>query len=306
MALFQKKETVVQNIAYMAIMAAINVIFVLLTAVLPPLMFLIVFVLPLTSTIVTLFCKKRLFPIYFIVTVGLCLLVTSGIYIFDTFFYVIPSLITGFVFGLLVQYKTPAIYVVLISTALQYVLTFLTFIIMNRIIADINFIDTLLAMFGLSDFVFKDVFVAIFLYTLASIQTVFTYVFIKYGIKMLGFEFNLELKNKWLPFLITCLSIVGAITLLFFYVPLTYVFFIFMLPLIIYQLIALIYERKNLIYILLGVSVLIEAIVFALFYTKLPHPKGIILLTPICFFISCLYFANNLFMKKTKEDKIDN
>ena len=34
MALFKKRETVVQNIAYMAIMAAINVIFVLLTAIL--------------------------------------------------------------------------------------------------------------------------------------------------------------------------------------------------------------------------------------------------------------------------------
>ena len=176
MTLFQKKETIVQNIAYMAIMAAINVIFVLLTAILPPLMFLIVFILPLTSATVTLFCKKRFFPIYFVVTVALCLLVTSGIYIFDTFFYVIPSLITGFIFGILVEQKVPSIYIILISTVVQFVITFLTFIIMNKIIAEINFIDTLLAMFGLSDFVFKGVFAAIFLYSLASIQTVFTYV----------------------------------------------------------------------------------------------------------------------------------
>ena len=99
MALFKKRETLVQNIAYMAIMAAINVIFVLLTALLPPLMFLMVFVLPLTSAVVTLFCKKRYFPIYFIVTIGLCMLASFGIYIFDTFFYVLPALISGFFFG---------------------------------------------------------------------------------------------------------------------------------------------------------------------------------------------------------------
>ena len=145
MAFFKKRETVVQNIAYMAIMAAINVIFVLLTALLPPLMFLIVFVLPLTSAVVTLFCKKRYFPIYAVATVALCLLTTMGIYIYDTFFYVIPSLITGFVFGLLIEKRVPAIYIIVLSSALQYILSYLTFLVLDLILPDINFIDALLS-----------------------------------------------------------------------------------------------------------------------------------------------------------------
>ena len=99
MELFKKRETPVENITYLGIMAAINVIFVLLTNVLPVLFFLIVFVLPLTSAVVTLFCKKAYFPIYFIVTLALCFLVNLGFHIFDTFLYVFPSLITGFLFG---------------------------------------------------------------------------------------------------------------------------------------------------------------------------------------------------------------
>ena len=306
MTLFQKKETIVQNIAYMAIMAAINVIFVLLTAILPPLMFLIVFILPLTSATATLFCKKRFFPIYFVVTVALCLLVTSGIYIFDTFFYVIPSLITGFIFGILVEQKVPSIYIILISTVVQFVVTFLTFIIMNKIIAEINFIDTLLAMFGLSDFVFKGVFAVIFLYSLASIQTVFTYVFLKFVIKRIGFEFNLEVKNKQIPLLIVFASLVIAVGGLFFYVPLTYIAIMFILPLAIYQVVEIVLDKNKVMWILLIVSVFVEMGVFAIFYTKFPHPTGIIMLTPLYVFISCLYLANNLFISKTKEDKINS
>jgi len=59
MSVFKKRETLIQNITYMAIMAAINVVFVVLTTLVPLLMFLIIFVLPLTSTVVALFCKKK-------------------------------------------------------------------------------------------------------------------------------------------------------------------------------------------------------------------------------------------------------
>ena len=57
--MFKKRETLTQNIAYMGLMAAINVIFVLLTYFVPFLIFLLVFVLPLTSVVVTIFCQKN-------------------------------------------------------------------------------------------------------------------------------------------------------------------------------------------------------------------------------------------------------
>lgn len=306
MTLFKKKDTIAQNIAFMAIMAAINVIFVLLTALLPPLMFLIVFVLPLTSTVVTLFCKKRLFPIYFLVTIGLCLLVTSGIYIFDTFFYVIPSLITGLIFGILVERKIPSIYIILISNIVQFVLMYLTFFIMGLIITNISFIDILLSMFGLSDFIYKSEFIAVFLFSLASIQTAFTYIFTKFSIKKLGFEFNLEIDNFQIPLLITFLCLVISIAALFFYVPLTFIAIMFLIPLAIYEIVFVVLNRNRLLLALLVISVFVEALLFALFYKLFPHPTGVIMIAPIYAFISCIYFANNLFNKKTKEDKIDS
>ena len=99
MEIFKKRETVTQNIAYMAIMSAINIIFVLLSNLVPGLLFLLVLILPLTSTVVTLYCKKVYYPVYAITTLGLCLAVAGGFSIFDALIYVFPSLIVGFVFG---------------------------------------------------------------------------------------------------------------------------------------------------------------------------------------------------------------
>lgn len=306
MALFKKRETLVQNIAYMAIMAAINVIFVLMTALLPPLMFVMVFVLPLTSAVVTLFCKKRYFPIYAIATVGLCLLTTSAIYIYDTFFYVIPSLITGFVFGLLIEKKVPAIYIIVSSTALQYLLSFLTFLTLDLILPEINFIDALLSIFGLSDFAFKDCFIHLFLYTLASIQTVFAYFILKKEVKKLGFEVVLDVKLHFLLFAIGIFIDVLALIMVFVYPPLVYVFVVMNLPFMIYEIVSLVYSRKTLIYILLVATLVVSIIILVACYTLIPHPLGVILLAPMQVLYGGIYFANNLFLNKTKNDKIDN
>ena len=306
MALFKKRETLVQNIAYMAIMAAINVIFVLMTALLPPLMFVMVFVLPLTSAIVTLFCKKRYFPIYAIATVGLCLLTTSGIYIYDTFFYVIPSLITGFVFGLLIEKKVPAIYIIVSSTALQYVLSYLTFLTLDLILPELNFIDALLSIFGLADFAFKECFIHLFLYTLASIQTVFAYFILKREVKKLGFEVVLDVKLHYLLFIIGIVIDFLALAMVFIYPPLVYVFVVMNLPFMVYEIISLIYTRKTVIYILLVATLVVSSIIFVACYTLIPHPLGVILLAPMQVLFGGIYFANNLFLNKTKNDKIDN
>ena len=296
--MFKKRETVVQNIAYMAIMAAINVIFVLLTAVLPPLMFLIIFILPLTSTVVTLFCKKRYFPIYFVATVGLCLAVTSGIYIWDTFFYVIPSLITGFIFGLLIEKRVPAIYIMVISSLVQYVITFLTFLVLDKALPGLNFIDVILNMFGLLDFAFKDVFVHSFLFLLSFIQTLFTYAVIKYEIKKLGFEVNLEIKYHFILESSLLLLIGLSILMMFFYPPLLYVSMMSALPIVLFMIVKLILKNRVVNYVLLVASLFAGLFIFAFFYPHLTSPTQLILIAPFYGLILIIYFVNYLFLEQ--------
>ena len=151
MELFRKRETVTQNIAYMAIMSAINIIFVLLSNILPVLLFLLVLILPLTSTIVTIFCKKKYYPVYAIVTLGLCFAVAGAFSIFDALIYVFPSLIVGFVFGICFEKKFPAILIIVGATVIQFGLTYLTYLVLTRIIASFDVMYGIIKLFGLSE-----------------------------------------------------------------------------------------------------------------------------------------------------------
>lgn len=304
MDLFKKRETVIQNITYMALMAAINVVFVLLTALLPPLMFLMVFILPMTSAVVTLFCKKRYFPIYFVATMGLCLLTTSALYIWDTFFYVLPSLITGFVFGLVIEKQVPSIFIILLTTVVQYIISLLTFIIIKSIVPELNYIEVLLGMFGLKEFAYKEVFAHIFIYTISSIQMVLTYFVLRREIKKLGFEINLIVSNPTIVFVLNLMIIIMSFVSFFIYQPIVYVFLIMNLPLFVFELVEISMEKKAIDYVLLGLSVLVSSGIFLFFYNLLPHPYGLILIAPLYLLVGVIYFLNYLFNIKTKNDKI--
>ena len=305
MGLFKKRESITQNISYLALMAAINVIFVLLTALFQPLMFVMIFILPLTSAVVTLFCKKQYFPIYFVVTVALCLLITSWASIFDTFFYVIPSMISGFAFGLMIEKKISAIFIISISTVIQYLITFLTFLILDLILPELNFIDVLLRMFGLADFVFKDYFIHVFLYLLSIIQTVLTYIVIKSEILKLGFEINLDIKRKWIASAANLFFAILSLIMMFIYGPLVYIFLFISLNFAIYSLIE-IFMCKNKLFVILGVvTIFIGLIFYIAFNRQIEKPKQIILIGTSNVMISILYFANYLFVKKTNSTKIE-
>ena len=94
--------------------------------------------------------------------------------------------------------------------------------------------------------------------------------------------------------------------MVFVYPPLVYVFVVMNLPFMIYEIVSFVYSRKTLIYILLVATLVVSIIIFVACYTLIPHPLGVILLAPIQVLYGGIYFANNLFLNKTKNDKIDN
>ena len=125
MELFKKKENLSENIAFMAIMAAINVVFVIMTTFIPFLLFILVFLLPLSCTLVMLLCRKEYFVIYFVSTILLCLATTFW-NISDTLFYIIPSMITGSLFALFINKRIQYQYSILICTIVQTCLSYLS------------------------------------------------------------------------------------------------------------------------------------------------------------------------------------
>ena len=95
MALFSKKTSLVHNITYMAIMTAINLVFIVLDTYVPFMMILLILLLPFVSAVVSYFCQKKYYIIYAIASIGLCLIFNIA----DTIFYIVPAVISGFVIG---------------------------------------------------------------------------------------------------------------------------------------------------------------------------------------------------------------
>ena len=306
MQLFKKRESLTQNIAYMAIMAAINVIFVLLGAIIPALMFVLIFVLPLISAVVALLCKKTLYPIYAIVTIALCGLAASSFSILDTFFYVVPSVITGFLFGLLVEKNVHGIYIFGVLSFTQFLITYLTLLTVQAIIPELNYVNRFLDIFGLTN---SSNYMAIYLtivVILSEIQIFFTIFIMKLNLNKIGFKINLSKDIELLQFLINIGLLILALFGAIFYPPIAFIFILFSLPFAMYQLVILLLYKKIWIYIALGVSLVASVLIFAGCYLLLPHPVGIILVTPLLALISMIYFVNYLYIKKTSSDKINS
>ena len=302
MAPFKKRETVIQNISYMAIMAAINVIFVLLTTFIPVLFILLVFILPLTSAIVTLYCKKRYFPIYALATIALCLICTIW-KIDDTIFYVIPSIATGFIFGLLVEKKVPAIWIVTITTVLQIGFTYAT-IPLVKLITGQDIIMVFATAFGINDFVYLDYVVPSFIFFMALGQQIISYSVIREELPKFGYSLN-EPKSLDLSLFISLMSfLVLTLVFSFIYGPVAYLFGMFALLFGIYALVILIMENNIIVYISLGGSALLSIFLFALLYPLAKQPLGLLFINVFFFLVAIIVLINNYLLRKINKGKI--
>ena len=283
-------------------MAAINLVFVLLTTFIPVLFFLIVFVLPLTSVIVTLHCQKRYFPIYAITTIGLCLLCTIW-KIDDTIFYVIPSIISGFVFGLSIEKKVPSFWIILATTLIQIGFTYAS-IPLIKLMTGRDIIYDFATVFGINDFIYLDYITPCFIYFLALAQQILAFVIIREELPKFGFELN-EPTNIPLSLAISIASsIVLTVIFAFIYGPIAYLFTLVGLFLSIYAVVYLVLEYNKLVYILLGVSLGLSIFLFAIFYPMVPVPLGMLFLNILFFMIAIIVLINNYLLRRRKEATI--
>lgn len=283
-------------------MAAINVIFVLLTTFVPYLFFLIVFALPLTSAIVTIHCKKRYYPIYAITTIGLCMLVTMW-KIDDTIFYVIPSVISGFLFGFMVEKKVPSFWIILSSTAVQILFTYVS-IPLIQLMTGRNIIVDFATVFKINEFIYLDYVTPCFIFFISLAQQVLAFAIIREEFPKFGVELQ-EPKNLPLSLAIGLgSSLVLAVIFAFVYGPLSYLFTLVAMFLGIYALIYLIMENKKIIYIIIVASLVVSVFLFAVFYPLVPAPYGLLFVNIFFFLVTIIVLVNNYLLKGRKKDTI--
>ena len=300
MRLLKKQETLIQNIAYMGMMAAVNIIFVVMTYFVPFLLFVLVFVLPLCSAIISFYCKKIYFPIYFVVVTAVCLLIDFS----DALFYVIPSLLTGFVFGLFIEKKVPSIFILVVITIIQFVLS-LASIPLIELITHRNIIDDMAALFRLSDYEYLDYIKYTFIFFIAFVQTILTYLVMRSELVKFGMEFNEAIERTIILDIMT-IGLVGLSILFGFFAPeICFIFLMMALMFSVYRIIKLDYSFYKL-YLMEIIAILFITVFFvAGLYNLVNKPLGLLLfgILPVLISIACI--INICLLSKHNNDTIN-
>ena len=292
MAVFQKKTTLVHHITYMGIMTAINLIFIVLATYIPFLMFLLILLLPFVSAIVSYYCQKRYYLIYAIASVGLCLIFNIS----DTIFYVVPSIVTGFLIGVLLEKKINPFWLILSSTIVESALTFALIPLIN-LIGNVDIVYTFLTLFKLTEFTYKTEVTYLFIFFLSLVQCALTHFVLLSDAKKIGIEVSYVV-NSYSPYIIgTELMLILCIIFSFFYTPLSLIFLMISFYCGIFLLIDLLLSKKTLIYVLLGISVLTSFFTFAFLYATIKQPLGLLIFLVFPFLIAVISFINNYLLK---------
>lgn len=302
---FKKKDTPIGNIAFISIMAAINVIFALLFAFLPYIIFILILILPLTSVLVALYCQKRYYPLYIIVTLGLCFV--SAIWdITIPIFYILPAMITGFIFAVFIKIKIPNLYLIFISTMIQMFFAYIA-IAFSEFVLKINIIDTIANLLALQNFDLFYVIVPSFIFLISLIQSVFSYMIIKDELPKFGYVINDQDKFFLLNIIACYTSILLSVIFAFFMLDIAYlcmmISFLFGIEIAVKTCL-----KKNKLYIILNCCFfVISLLLFAIVYQYMPHGSGFLILTTFNFASATLALFDLLNkLKKDKMNKVEN
>lgn len=128
----KKNRTLANNITFIALMAAFNFIFALLMVYLPAFSLVLYVFLPFVTAITVLHVDKKYLSIYYISSILLTFIINLNGLDF-IIFTLIPSLITGSVFGICLEKKVNSVTAILLSSFCQFAFSLLTIPLINAI-----------------------------------------------------------------------------------------------------------------------------------------------------------------------------
>ena len=221
--MFKEKKTTVENMTYVAIMSAIVVVISLLTSFIPMAGAVFGLVVPIIGTLVALFAKPR-FSIVFIVVTVLLSVVASLYAIQNTMFFIIPPVITGLIFGLLLR-KGIGPSVSLIACAITQAIINVGVYFAIDILYELNVIQMLLDLLNLATHRYIDTIIGLGVLMFALIQFILSYILVyPYAERFTNNKTNNK-KELLVHLLICSLSPILMVISVYFAPFLSYVFF---------------------------------------------------------------------------------
>ena len=295
---FYKKETLIRTICFMAFFVAINVICSFLTTVLPLLSIILIIFLPLTSAVVEVNCKDRWFPIYAFATIGLSIVATLSSIDF-TIFYIVPSIFTGYIFGLFAKRHLPSMYAIFFATVIQTALSF-AFIPLIELITGTNLINVFAKIFRISDiFWFKTIILVVF-FLIALMQVVLSYIVVSNELRKFTDEPTQKIDQSLVASISSLSAVILAVIFAFFYIPVCLLFVSISFYFVVFLILEFVYSKNKLGILMGAVAIFFTLILFAVLNKFFSGGVEFVLLTIAPGIISCFSILQS-FLKKSAQ-----
>lgn len=196
-------------LTFSSIMSAISIVLILVSFFSGDVGLFLIFILPLCASLVAVYVDFKYSLIYFIST-----FLISCFDLQLALFIVIPSLVSGIIFGKLIKIYLQGYYIIIINTlALLLLQIGATYLI--DLIYKINLVDSIGKILKLNEVTFNNAYI-LFLFLLSLIEISLNYLIISSELKKFDFEFKETKDHFLLNFFIEIILIIASITLMFF------------------------------------------------------------------------------------------
>ena len=298
MRLVYQRKNLQKSIPLMALMAAINVIIAEIAGLSLIASLFLILCLPLTSALVEICCKDRYFPIYALATVGLSLGLTFW-NIETTIFYVLPSIITGYIFGLLAKRKIPTVWSIFLATLVQTGISYALIPLINFVF-QVDLIMTFKTAFGLKDMVNVNYIIPTFIFLISLVQISLSQLIVSQELNRFGIQENKSVSSDLFSSLTGILFSLLIILFYFVNLSLAYICLAISIFFAINSLLVLIVNKNYFSLIPIAASFLLNFFLFALLQSELKEVSQFLLLSfsSICICAISLVFS---FLQKKKE-----
>ena len=299
MSVFRKRETPVENIAFLAICAGIDAVLSLVCALLSASALILMLVIPLTSAVASFYCKAKYFPIYLVASAGVCLAISAW-NISNTLFYVIPSLLTGAAYGFGIKNRLTSSFVLFICSVLSFGLFYASMLLVKALL-EVDVRDSLLALVRLSDKEGAAIGFPLFIYGYSLAQMAIAHLFI--FIQMQRFEPIEEIISfKWGSPILAILSGGAASILAFFLPPYGLLAFGFSVYWGVLCIVELVQENRKISYLFLGIFAVAGLFLYAGLYRSAAPHGGLALLGSIALGVGFAQLINLILLRLKRED----
>ena len=302
MTFLKRREKNNQNISFIAIFCAINAIFVALGTYIPYMFFLMIFAVPLSTSIVYYICKKQFIFIYLLSSLIICSIISWGSG--NVLFYVIPSMLSGLIFAVSSKKGLSLLWTITLATIVEMGFIYIS-IPLVRFLLKTDITKIYKSLFKLEDFLYFDYVKHAFIFVISLIQVTFSYFVLKEEMSKYQDDKNNENDFILISNIFNLISFCLGFLLILLKSNLSFICFFICLFFSCYHIIQILISKNIIIYLLLMVSIILSVIIFASLYNIIAQPFNSLTIGILYLFITLISFANKYLLKAKIKHTID-